>query len=331
MAYTPLKVSIADPCHEDWNGMVAVSGSTARHCDSCEKNVVDFTGMTDAQMHDYVRNNGGKICGRLRPDQLERPLRAVSTPGRNPLKVAATAAGLLIASAGLDAQTVPPPPPVPTEQTRAEPEIMGEIEPIELMGDISIAYDSTAMTHDTPPAPPPPPAPPVGSTTITPVADTLPIPPPPTVPACPPDPMIMGRMIISPPRPTGMDWVRDTLKNVLTPAPPPPEKPSLPPRPRPETPKYLDEVKVFPNPFVGRLNVALHLPEAQTIGLDLLDAAGRIVHAERRAATAGDNRFALEPDRNALTASLYYLRVTDAAGHVSTRPVIRAAGSFQTP
>lgn len=38
MAYTPLKISIPKPCHEDWNGMHPVFGTTERHCDSCAKN-----------------------------------------------------------------------------------------------------------------------------------------------------------------------------------------------------------------------------------------------------------------------------------------------------
>ena len=102
MAYTPLKISIPEPCHEDWNGMHPVSGTTERHCDSCAKNVIDFTSFSDAQMHDYVRLNGNKMCGRFRPDQLDRPLRAVPRPKINPLKVAATAAGLMLAASGCD-------------------------------------------------------------------------------------------------------------------------------------------------------------------------------------------------------------------------------------
>jgi len=102
MAYTPLKVSIPEPCGEDWAQMTPVPDNTARHCANCAKNVVDFTGMTDAQLHAHFRANGGKVCGRFRADQLDRPLRAVRTPSRNPLKVAATAAGLMLAAAGCE-------------------------------------------------------------------------------------------------------------------------------------------------------------------------------------------------------------------------------------
>ena len=100
MAYTPLKIHIPEPCHEDWAGMTPVAGTTARHCDSCAKNVTDFTGFSDAQLHAYVRENKGKLCGRFRPDQLGRPMRAKQAPTFNPLKIAAAAAGLMAVGTG---------------------------------------------------------------------------------------------------------------------------------------------------------------------------------------------------------------------------------------
>lgn len=148
MAYTPLLIAVPEPCHENWEGMTPVGGTTARHCDSCEKNVVDFTGFTDAQLHAYSREAGAKICGRFRPDQLGRPLRAAHKPSYFPLKVAATAAGMLLSSATTSAQQIKPaqhqtaevnnhtrkadtlaPTPVLDKVRFPEPEIMGEMAP----------------------------------------------------------------------------------------------------------------------------------------------------------------------------------------------------------
>lgn len=149
MAYTPLLIAVPEPCHENWEGMTPVGGTTARHCDSCEKNVVDFTGFTDAQLHAYSREAGAKICGRFRPDQLGRPLRAAHKPSYFPLKVAATAAGMLLSSATVSAQQIDPaqqqttevnshtskadtlvPAPVLDKGWFPGPEIMGEIAPM---------------------------------------------------------------------------------------------------------------------------------------------------------------------------------------------------------
>ncbi|MBW7913118.1 MAG: carboxypeptidase regulatory-like domain-containing protein [Taibaiella sp.] len=44
-----------------------------RFCDSCQKCVVDFTGFTDEELHQYFRKNSGeKVCGRFQNWQLQR-------------------------------------------------------------------------------------------------------------------------------------------------------------------------------------------------------------------------------------------------------------------
>jgi hypothetical protein len=66
-----LHLSIAEPCHEDWNGMKLVE--KGRFCSSCEKQVFDFTRATDLQIIEtYNKNNS--ICGRFLPSQLDREL-----------------------------------------------------------------------------------------------------------------------------------------------------------------------------------------------------------------------------------------------------------------
>ncbi|MEM8584754.1 MAG: T9SS type A sorting domain-containing protein [Bacteroidota bacterium] len=37
-----LRITIPEPCHEDWNAMTSLEDGS-RHCDSCAKNIVDFT------------------------------------------------------------------------------------------------------------------------------------------------------------------------------------------------------------------------------------------------------------------------------------------------
>jgi len=384
MSYTPLKISIPTPCHEDWNGMQPVSETTARHCGSCAKNVTDFTGMTDAQMNAHIRESGGKLCGRFRPDQLERPLRAASGPRRsNPLKVAATAAGLMLAASGLDAQQIEKPAPV-GQHNAIETQITGEI----------AAYDPS-LRNDTVPAPkspnyfpvmgriaaPIPPPPPVPDTLAedwlvgdiayvevdssnhpTPpeikveprimgkISCPLPVPadslagPVPIVdpkPAAPvesrdsvPTPIdlpphrmdgtLMGIIVIDQfPEPTGMDWFRDTIKNILAPSAPLEELPRHP-RPRPDQlPPYLDKLTVSPNPFVDQLRLETELPEKQALTVEMLDPNGRLVYAAIWKARAGKSTFIILPERHKLTHAIYYLRVTDTRGRSVVKPVVR--------
>lgn len=64
------KISVPKPCHENWDAMTPdVQG---RFCSSCEKNVVDFTGMADEQVLQVILNSRQIICGRFNNEQLER-------------------------------------------------------------------------------------------------------------------------------------------------------------------------------------------------------------------------------------------------------------------
>jgi len=102
MANSPLKISIKNPCNENWDKMAPV-GFNQRHCANCEKNVVDFTHMTDREVHRFIRQNNGKICGRWRPNQLDRPI--IEHPRKAGWwQIAASTGALLLASTGLQAQ-----------------------------------------------------------------------------------------------------------------------------------------------------------------------------------------------------------------------------------
>ena len=45
-----------------------------RFCQSCAKQVVDFSVMTDQEILNYISNTNGSMCGRFADDQLQRPL-----------------------------------------------------------------------------------------------------------------------------------------------------------------------------------------------------------------------------------------------------------------
>ncbi|HEY5745538.1 MAG TPA: carboxypeptidase-like regulatory domain-containing protein [Chryseolinea sp.] len=64
-----ISLSISSPCSEKWGDFTPATGG--KFCGSCEKIVVDFTRMGDAEILDFFRAKPTHICGRLRPDQLK--------------------------------------------------------------------------------------------------------------------------------------------------------------------------------------------------------------------------------------------------------------------
>ncbi|MBX2844481.1 MAG: carboxypeptidase-like regulatory domain-containing protein [Flammeovirgaceae bacterium] len=64
-------LSIENPCSEKWENFTPTSNGG--FCSSCQKNVVDFTTMTDKEILDFISNSPENACGRFRNDQLSRP------------------------------------------------------------------------------------------------------------------------------------------------------------------------------------------------------------------------------------------------------------------
>lgn len=62
------KITIPEPCHEDWNKMTP--NDNDRFCGSCSKNVVDFTNMLPNEIQMYFQKHNN-ICGRFKKSQLD--------------------------------------------------------------------------------------------------------------------------------------------------------------------------------------------------------------------------------------------------------------------
>jgi CarboxypepD_reg-like domain/Secretion system C-terminal sorting domain len=70
---TKLSLTIADPCHEKWSNMTPVE--QGRFCGSCQKQVVDFTAMSDSQLAAFFKKpTTGSVCGRFMADQLNKEI-----------------------------------------------------------------------------------------------------------------------------------------------------------------------------------------------------------------------------------------------------------------
>jgi hypothetical protein len=68
-----MKIELSKPCPlpsdivlKDYNGV---------SCNHCQKEVIDYRHMTDAEMLNYIKKNGIGVCGVWREDQLDRDLK----------------------------------------------------------------------------------------------------------------------------------------------------------------------------------------------------------------------------------------------------------------
>lgn len=68
---TKYKVTIPEPCHEDWNAMTPEE--SGRFCSVCTKDVIDFTTKSASEIQTYLqKNKDKKICGRFRNNQINK-------------------------------------------------------------------------------------------------------------------------------------------------------------------------------------------------------------------------------------------------------------------
>lgn len=64
-------MKMVNPCPMFWSKMEVVPGG--RHCQGCNKVVVDFTGHSQEEIIAYFKKNGLGTCGKFSQDQLAPP------------------------------------------------------------------------------------------------------------------------------------------------------------------------------------------------------------------------------------------------------------------
>jgi len=69
-----IQLRIDNPCSEHWDRMSP--DDQGRFCASCEKMVVDFASMDDQEVLHWFTRRQEPVCGRFRPDQLNRSFTA---------------------------------------------------------------------------------------------------------------------------------------------------------------------------------------------------------------------------------------------------------------
>ncbi|MBE5320404.1 hypothetical protein IM793_14660 [Pedobacter sp. MR2016-19] len=81
------EVTIAEPCLQNWDEMD--KGEGFNFCKACSKNVIDFSGYTNAEIINVLANAGSSVCGRMSQSQLNQlnyHLAIVPTNNRNWMK-----------------------------------------------------------------------------------------------------------------------------------------------------------------------------------------------------------------------------------------------------
>ncbi len=125
-----VSIHIPTPCHENWEAMTP--SEQGKFCDSCSKQVVDFSRMTDRQILNVLSKAPGKTCGRFTENQLGRPLQPEISYFVRPYKLLLSSLlpALLIAGTA-SSQTTPQKTSSRTQQTAQEPPLMvGMILPV---------------------------------------------------------------------------------------------------------------------------------------------------------------------------------------------------------
>ena len=113
-----MQISIPTPCHENWDAMTA--SAQGKFCGACQKEVVDFSGKTDAEILAFFTKYESP-CIRIETHRLDKPLAPkyalphLQTPYRwyRPLLTAALIATLSVTNTYAQGAPIPP----KTEQT----------------------------------------------------------------------------------------------------------------------------------------------------------------------------------------------------------------------
>jgi len=77
-----IKLSVPEPCHEDWDKMTP--GEKGRHCSHCNKSVIDFSKFTDKELVEYISKHKETGCGKFNSTQLNR-LIVANEPSHTPV------------------------------------------------------------------------------------------------------------------------------------------------------------------------------------------------------------------------------------------------------
>ncbi|MFN3194468.1 MAG: hypothetical protein ACE364_00785 [Chlorobiota bacterium] len=90
-------LTLNKPCDEKWENMTP--NERGSFCDSCSKNVIDFTKLSQLEISEIMKNSDGNICARVTNKQLHTPLFNLEPEKKSfRFPYSKVAAGLMLAS-----------------------------------------------------------------------------------------------------------------------------------------------------------------------------------------------------------------------------------------
>ncbi len=330
-------ITINNPCQENFDGMTLLPGG--RFCGNCNKSVVDFTSMSEQQVLQFLLRQNRSICGRMRTDMVNRPLR-IHTPPRSWQKIrllGALVSGLAVAGSAAAQQAPPPPPPIelscsidlnlPDGADRRL--ITGRV--TDEKGQILIGTTIALMDNKST----------LITGTISDVDGRFSLQIPTHSKNLRLEFSYMGYEKKNIPLANVKDSIQVQLAAIAHNLPEVQvvaygmkrsgemmggiyiirSDRTLPPPPADLPPIVVGQV--YPNPFTTELHVRLEGRQAGAAQFHLFDAAGRLVLSRTEILQEGMQTVSFGLNDYRLPGGVYYLRVSDAAGEISTHPVVR--------
>jgi glycine cleavage system H lipoate-binding protein len=149
----PIQLSIPEPCHENWDSMSL--SEKGRFCGSCQKEVVDFTGMTDAELFAFfAQPRTGSVCGRTHIGQLDTPIAQPIPIKKHRLWYLQYAASLLLLLAKPGSGKAQDKPPVTVApQSHASDILMGDTLIVEKPQPVERVLEGKVMDEEGIPVP----------------------------------------------------------------------------------------------------------------------------------------------------------------------------------
>lgn len=79
-----INLTVKTPCIAEWTDFTTTQDGG--FCESCSKNVIDFTAMTDEEVLSIIQNKPQHICGRFQSGQLKSYAKSYTTSSTSPKK-----------------------------------------------------------------------------------------------------------------------------------------------------------------------------------------------------------------------------------------------------
>lgn len=328
-------LKIKEPCSQDISQMTPLPGG--RHCDLCERTIVDFSEMTDREIVRIYQQRQGRVCGIFTPHQLGRALPLPQPPKetRPWAAIAALTSTLLLGSAAENrAETPQSFVSIAGNQVQLEDKITIEGfvydengEP--LYGATVQSIDGSGTTTDID-----------GSFKLT--LDKLLANAPITISFMGYEPMkIALSEFISNEQPLEIAIKPGlNLPDVVVTAYGPNHTKGLltisglissgyshedgNEEAKVET-VDIQEIKAFPNPFINTINVELNIGNAENYLFHLYNESGQLVFATTVEIAVGPQFIQLDLLQRHLPEGIYFLRISDSLGEIRTKRLVKVS------